>query len=441
MLSEKQARALVERALAAATLPEVTVHVTSRRGGHTRFAGNAPTTTGETDGVQVRVTAGRDGRHATVSGTGRDADGVRALVAQAEQLAALAPPDPEAVAPLGPQRYVPVREVDRAVRRFGPKDRARLAQKAIDVARKQDVIGAGFITHQHVGHAIGTSAGLRAWHESTQLAMSMTCRTRDGTGSSKAGAVSHRARDVDGVALAESAASRALRSRAPQAMDPGPVTVVLEPQAVADLLEFLSFGMDRRAADEGRSVFSAPGGGTRIGQSIFADSVTLWSDPADAAHPSSPIGPGGLPLRRQVWIERGVLRDLPVSRYWARKLGRAPAAMGRSLFLGGATGTAEDLLAKVERGVWVTRFWYNRMLNPRELVVTGLTRDGVFAIEGGKVTHSLKNMRYNDSPLTLLRKVVALGAPVRAGLSTGRVVVVPPMVVEAFRFSSLSDAV
>ena len=441
MLSKTQAKALVDRALAAAKLPEVTVHVTSQRAGHTRFARNAPTTTGDTDGVRVTVTAGRDGRHATVSGSGKDPARVAALVAQAEQLAALAPRDPEAMPPLGPQTYLPVREVDRAVRRFTAKDRARLAEAAIEVARKQDVIGAGFVQHHHRGHALGTSAGLFAWHESTELAMSTTCRTKDGTGSSKAGFVSHRARGLDPAALAETAARRAVRSRSPEAMTPGPATVILEPQAVADLLSFLSYGMDRRAADEGRSFFSAPGGATRIGEKLFADSIRMWSDPADSAHPSSPIGPGGLPVTRHAWIEGGVLRDLPVGRYWARKIGRGPAPMGASTFLAGGSGTGEELLAKVERGVWVTRFWYNRMLNPRELAVTGLTRDGVFRVEGGKVTGSLKNMRYNDSPLTLLRNAVALGTPVRAGLSTGRVVVVPPMVVEGFRFTSLSDAV
>jgi predicted Zn-dependent protease len=211
---------------------------------------------------------------------------------------------------------------------------------------------------------------------------------------------------------------------------------------VADLLTFWLSALGARAADEGRSYFARPGGNA-IGEALFDARVKLWSDPLDAAHPSTPIGGDGLPLTRTLWVEAGKLLALTRTRFWAQKTGAAAVPVPRSLFMAGGTGSSgslAELVRGVKDGVLVTRLWYNRMLDPRQLLVTGLTRDGTFRIADGKLVGPVKNMRYNESPATLLTKIAALGAPERT-VGDGPVFVVPPIVVDGFNFASVSDAV
>ncbi|RMG96447.1 MAG: hypothetical protein D6705_11210 [Deltaproteobacteria bacterium] len=440
MPSKAELRRIARRLLGKARLPETVVRVISTRTVHLRFFHRGPTTAGITDRVDVEVTASIDGRSATVSGmAARLADAERVL-ADAEALARIAPVDPEHVPPVGRVRMPAVRHFDRGLGNLSADGLQRLVRPAVETAVARGVEPSGFCRVDAMRIVMADSAGLDVADDGTHLSLSLTCRTPDGTGSSKGGIASHRGDGHDPAKLAAKVADAALRSKDPRPIDPGRYTVVLAPEAAADLLGFLRWGMDRRAADEGRSAFSKPGGGTRIGERMFDPRVRLWSDPADRRHPSSPLGPGGWPVRRHVWIDDGTLKDLPVGRYWAGKLGIDPIYMGSSMFLAGEGGTVDELVAKVDRGIYVTRFWYNRMLSPRTLTVTGLTRDGTFLVEGGKIVHPVRNLRYNDSPLSLLTRVEHLGAPVRAGLSRS-VVVVPPMVVREFTFSSSSDAV
>jgi predicted Zn-dependent protease len=208
-----------------------------------------------------------------------------------------------------------------------------------------------------------------------------------------------------------------------------------------------------RAADEGRSYFSKQGGGTRVGEKIFADAVTLASDPFDARVPGRPWaggggagGPGfggggaggftGLPARRVVWVEKGVLRNLSVDRWWASRNGREPVPYSGSLVMEGGSGSVDDLVRGTERGLLVTRFWYIRVVNPQSLQATGLTRDGIWLVENGKVSRPVNNFRFNESPVRLLQNVEALSAAVSTGT-----MVVPGIRARDFNFSSKSDAV
>jgi predicted Zn-dependent protease len=228
---------------------------------------------------------------------------------------------------------------------------------------------------------------------------------------------------------------------------------VFEPRAVADLLDSLSVAVSRRAADEGRSYFSKPGGGNRIDEKIFAESVTIRSDPFDLRVPGRPwiggagggfLGFGGfgggnfagLPTRKTTWVEKGVLRNLSVDRYWAKKIGEEPLPFSGSIVMDGGTGMVDDLIAGTDRGLLLTRFWYIRTVNPQTVQLTGLTRDGVWLIEKGKVAGPVNNFRFNDSPVNLLRNVEAMSAAV----STGNMVV-PAIRSRDFNFTSKSDAV
>ena len=192
-----------------------------------------------------------------------------------------------------------------------------------------------------------------------------------------------------------------------------------------------------RSADEGRSPFSKEGGATKVGEKIADERVTIFSDPTDAELLSQPFDNEGLPVKRTVWIENGVLKNLAYSRFWAAQKNTTAAGFGGGLKMMGGTKSTDELIAGTERGVLVTRFWYIRFLDQRTVMLTGLTRDGTFLIENGKVTRPLKNFRFNDSPLLMLSRIDDIGRAER--VSSG--MVMPSLRVRDFNFSSLSDAV
>jgi len=244
---------------------------------------------------------------------------------------------------------------------------------------------------------------------------------------------------VDAAAVGRIAAQKAVASRNPTSLEPGLYTAVLEPQAVNDLVPLLAPALNARTADEGRSPFSKPGGGTRIGEKVMDERVTLFSDPGDPLLLGQPFDNEGLPLRRTVWIEKGILRNLAYSRFWAQKQGKEPTgnALAGGLALTGGTKTTEELIAGCTRGILVTHFFYIRSLEPRTVLQTGLTRDGTFLIENGKTTRALKNFRWNESPLLMLNRLEDIGRP--EVTTAGRLMA--PVRVSRFDFSSTSDAV
>jgi predicted Zn-dependent protease len=201
----------------------------------------------------------------------------------------------------------------------------------------------------------------------------------------------------------------------------------------------LGSAFSARAADEGRSPFSKAGGGTRIGEKVVDERVTLVSDPADPSLLGQPFDQEGLPVTRTVWIERGVLRNLSYSRFWAEKQRVRPTAppFAGGLVLAGGTKSTEEVIAGCERGILVTHFFYIRSLDARTVLQTGLTRDGTFLIEQGKITKSLKNFRWNESPLLMLNRLEEIGRPVPT--TSGRLM--PALRIREFDFSSTSDAV
>jgi predicted Zn-dependent protease len=241
------------------------------------------------------------------------------------------------------------------------------------------------------------------------------------------------------VAIGRVAAQKAVSSRNPREIPPGLYTAVLEPQAVTDLIPLLAGALSARNADEGRSAFSKAGGGTRIGEKVADERVTLYSDPTDTGLRGQPFDGEGLPIRRMVWIEKGILRNLAYTRFWAEKQGKQPTgpALAGGLALVGGTKSTEELIAGCARGVLVTHFFYIRALDPRTVLQTGLTRDGAFLIENGRITQPLKNFRWNESPLLMLNRLEDIGRP--EPTAAGRLM--PALRVRDFNFASLSDAV
>jgi predicted Zn-dependent protease len=248
---------------------------------------------------------------------------------------------------------------------------------------------------------------------------------------------------LDPKLLGARAVQKTADSRGPLPLQPGKYLVLLEPSAVCDLLSALIGRLDARHADEGRSFFTKKGGGNKLGEKIFAEKVSVYSDPYDPIAPGGIYSTDGLPATKRNWIDNGVLGEMIYSRYWARKTGHEPVPFPTNIVMPGGSITQDEIIANVKRGILVTRLWYIREVDPRTLVLTGLTRDGTFLIENGKITRPVKNFRFNESPVAMLNNIEAMGKSERAigSESTELPVSVPPLLVRDFTFSSLSDAV
>jgi len=310
-------------------------------------------------------------------------------------------------------------------------------EACLAAALDKKLVAAGFFESRDGFFALASSAGAFAHYASTEAEFSATVRTPDGTGSGWAQASSWKGGDVDWAAVGRRAVDKAQRSVEPRRLEPGAYTVILEPEAVNDLMGMVRFALHARGADEGRSFFSKPGGGNRLGEKLFAEKVTLTSDPADPHVPAQPFDRDGLPLPRRTWIEKGVLKELVYNRYWAKKQGRTPTGQPPNLIMAGGDTTLEQMIKSCDKGILVTRFWYVRMLDPRMLLLTGLTRDGTFWIEKGEIAYPVNNFRFNESPVTVIANAEALSAPVR----TSAGVLVPAIKTTGFHMASISAAV
>ena len=442
LLSSEQARALADRVLKLSTADETRVNITSEWSGNTRFADSSITTSGGVTNVSVRVTATIGRRRASATTNVLDEQSLKRTVDLAISLARLSPEDPELMPELGPQTYPLIRAFVERTRDLDPEVRNAAVKRAVDAATAAGkpagtVFTAGFLRANANAVAVATSRGLFAYHQNTDAAFSMTSRTPDRTGSGWAAAGARDWSRIDPVSIGRVAAQKAVASRNPQAISPGLYTAVLEPQAVNDLVPLLANALIARSADEGRSPFSKAGGGNRIGEKVVDDRVTLYSDPADPLLLGRPFDLEGLPVGRTVWIEKGVLKNLAYSRFWAQKQGVEPIPLSGGLALTGGTKSTEDVIAGCERGILVTHFFYIRSLDPRTVLQTGLTRDGVFLIEKGRITRALKNFRWNESPLLMLNRLEDIG---RSELTEAGQMM-PALRIRDFNFASSSDAV
>jgi len=226
--------------------------------------------------------------------------------------------------------------------------------------------------------------------------------------------------------------------------------VIMEPAAVADLIGWLSFAFGAREAEQGQSFLSKPGkeagqgkgaSETFLGEKLFPEIITLRSDPFHPKLASTPWGSSLLPNEKISWIEKGVVRNLYYDRFWAEKAGKKPTPYPGNLVLDGQDNSLADLIASVDRGLLVTRLWYIRVVQPKTWQLTGLTRDGVFLVEKGKVTDPVTNFRWNESPAEVLQRTTKLTQPMRVtNIETGSNMA-PALITTDFSFASISDAV
>ncbi len=443
VLSRAEAQAIVESVVKLSKADSINVSLGTNWNANVRFADNQMSTAGSVVDAGVAVQSSFGPKHAVVTTNDLSEASLRRCVAESERLARLAPDDPEAMPELDAQRYVEVRSYIDATANIGAAERAQAALTALAPARKAgDIKAAGFLVMGAGCTALGNNKGMFAYHPSTSVNYTLTVRTTDGTGSGWAGADHPDWKQIDFEKVSLRAIEKARTSRNPQAIEPGRYTVILEPQAVGDLAQLVAGYADARIADEGRSPFSKAGGGNKVGEKIVDQRVNLFSDPADPQLLAQPFDGEGLPIARQVWIENGNLKQLQYSRFWAKKQGKTPTGGTTSLKMQGGSATIDEMIKSTQRGILVTRLWYLREVDPRTILYTGLTRDGTFLIEEGRISRSIRNLRFNESPLFMLNNLEMLGVSERlAGTEAGGAVVMPAIKVRDFNFTSLSEAV
>ncbi len=444
-LSRSECEDIARRALGFATAGETRVTIASGQQGNTRFAVNQISTAGDSYNATVTVQSSYGTRTGGAS-TNRLADeSLRDAVQMAERLARLSPEDPEALPLLGQQQYADAPGWSEATASLEPTERANAVRLIATPARAANLTSTGYLEANAGAFAVANSRGLFAYHRSTSCALTTTVRTPDGTGSGWAGGAHHDWARLDPAAFGARAIEKAKLSRSPVAIEPGRYTVILEPTAVGNLVQLIAGPLSARSADEGRSFFSRPGGGNKVGLKVVDERVSLLSDPLDPEAPAVPFTADGLPLARTVWIENGVVRNLAYDRYWAGRQSRTPSAVAGTLRMSGGSTTMDEMIASTRRGLLITRFWYIRGVDARTILYTGLTRDGTFLVENGKITRAVKNLRFNESPIFMLNNIEAMGTPVRVSASEaggpGTAIVVPPLKVRDFTFTSLSDAI
>jgi predicted Zn-dependent protease len=444
-LSATEARQLCDKVLSFARADHTRVNVSSGISGFTRTAINRITTAGETNDVSVRIMSVFGKRVASVDTNRLDDASLQRAVRDAESLARIAPENPEYLPELGEQKFMEVDGYYASTGDLTTESRARAASFGIKAAADAKFVAAGFIDVAAGSQAVATSNRLFGYYSGTGIASTLTIRTPDGLSSGWAGDEGADWNTIESERIAQDALRKCRDWRGKTALEPGKYEVVLEPTAVGMLMTRVMGAFDARQADEGRSVFSKRGGGNRVGEKLFDERVTIVSNPAEKNAESSPFNGAGQPTGREVWVENGVLKSLAYSRFWAMKQSVAPKAGPSNFIMSGGDASLEDLIKSVKRGVLITRFWYIRGLNPRIISFTGLTRDGTFLIENGKIARPVTNFRFNQSLSELLANVEMLGRPTRVSAdessSAGTPVVVPALKVRDFTLSSVSDAI
>ncbi|MCW3079732.1 TldD/PmbA family protein [Segetibacter sp.] len=436
ILSKEEAQTILKKAMAFSKAEDCTISLSGSEGGNIRYARNAVSTAGDINSMSLGVTSAFGKRTGTATINEFDDASLQKVVHRAEELAKLAPENPEYMPLLGPQTYPESITYNPATAAINPDKRADAVGKSLQVAKEGKLEAAGFLENGTGFNSFMNSKGLFAYNKDTDVSFSVTLRNEAGTGS---GYISKSYNDVarlDTLALTKIAASKANGSAGAKAIEPGKYTVILEPLAASDMVDNMFNGFDARNADEGRSFMSKKGGGTRMGEQLFDPNVTIYNDPMDPILPSSTWTGDGRPQRKTVWVDKGVVKNLAYSRYWAQQKGVDAVPPARRMIMQGGTSSIADMIKNTDRGILVTRFWYIRFVDPQTLLLTGLTRDGTFYIENGKIKFPIKNFRFNESPVIMLNNVEELGKAERVGN-----LVVPPMKIRDFTFTSLSDAV
>jgi len=405
----------------------------------TRFANNAIHQNVAERTTHLSVRPVMDGRTARASTNRLTGDAIREVVAEAIAIAKLTEPDPDLPPLAGPAQYQGVERWFEATARATPDERARAVAEAIRAVETAGQTAAGIYSTGESVFALLNSRGVVARHTETMARFSITAMAADSSGWAKASACNRAT--LNPLELAQTAARKAAESRSPRDLPPGRYTVILEPAAVLDLTGQMFPDFSATAIRDGRSFLS-----DRIGKRIFGENITIHDDAGHPLQSGAPFDGEGVPRKRLTLVDRGVVREVAYSRQAAALAGTAATGHGfplpneygeapTNIVIAGGETSLEQMTASTDRGILVTRFWYIREVDPYEKIFTGMTRDGTFLIEGGRVTAGVRNFRFNQGLIEMLSKVEALSAPVRASGEETFDMVTPAMKVREFNFT------
>jgi len=442
---ERELRAILDTVLRLAkqrSIPETEVHVEEVIDALTRFANNAIHQHVSEHGVVVSIRTALDGRTARVTTNRLDEDALRAALDDCLSLASSQPKDPQLLPMPGKQKYRAVQRFVPATASFTAEERARAVKRACEIAERRGQVAAGIFSTGQSQTLQGNSRGLFASYRQTQAEFSVTIQ--HGSATSWAKANSADVRQFDPLALSTTASEKAEHAQNPIELAPGRYTVILEPAAVVDLIGFLFYDFSATAVRDKRSCFSG-----RVGKTLFGENITLTDDVYHPEQLGMPFDGEGLPRHRALLVDRGVLKNLVYSRHSAKLARKKPTGHGfalpnefgeapMNLVLAGGNSSLPEMIATTERGLLVTRLWYIREVDPYEKIMTGMTRDGLFLVEKGKVGPAVRNFRFNQSILEMLRNVELLGPSHRATAEESFEMVVPPMKIANFQLSEVT---
>ncbi|MEL6390381.1 MAG: TldD/PmbA family protein [Bacteroidota bacterium] len=434
--TQEEARQILEKALSYSSADGCEVNLSGSDSGNIRYARNTVSTAGANSNQDLVVQSNFGKKVGTATIDEFDDASLAKVVKRSEELARLSPESPEFMPPLGPQKYDVAKTFIPSTAAIDPDFRAEVARASIEPAKEKDVTAAGFFEDSAGFSAMMNSNGLFAYNQATSVDFTVTMRSNDGSGS---GWVTRDFNDVERFDAAEAskiAIDKALMSREAKAIEPGKYTVILEPAASIGLLRNMFGSFSARGADEGRSFMSKEGGGNKMGEKIVDERINVYSDPLNTRVPTNTWTGDGQARKKTVWLEDGVVKNLSYGRYWADQKGVEPLPFPSNAIMAGGDASLEDLIKDTKRGVLVTRMWYIRSVDPQTLLYTGLTRDGTFYIENGRLRYPIKNFRFNESPIIMLNNLEALGQQVRINGN-----LIPYMKIRDFTFTSLSDAV
>ncbi len=433
---------IAERAARSMGVSEVEALIAAHRDALTRFANNTihQNVAEQAQWLSIRVLIDQKTARATTNRF--DADSIRSAVEQAIALTKSAAPLPDLLPLTEPAPIQPLARFDQATADATPSDRARIVAEAIRAVESLNQTAAGIYSTGQTMEAILNSRGVAAWHQETLAQFSITAMAEDSSGWAKASAVARG--DFDPVAMARSAADKARLSLSPREVPPGRYTVVLEPAAVLDLVGQMFGDFSATALNDQRSFLT-----DRLGEKLFGDNIHISDDVAHPLQAGVPFDGEGVPRRKLTLVDAGVPREVAYARSSAQRAGVEPTGHGfplpneigeapLNIVIAGGDTPVEKMIASIERGILVTRLWYIREVDPYEKIMTGMTRDGTFLIENGRLASGLRNFRFNQSIIELLNNVDALSSSRRASGEETFDMVVPAMQVRDFHFTEVT---
>ncbi|MCC0176008.1 TldD/PmbA family protein [Waterburya agarophytonicola K14] len=439
-ITQSEALALIDFAIAQSQADGVFVSLDACEKALSRFSENQISQNVRKNTFSLTITSYFGKRSATASTTQLDRDAIALTVKRAEDLATIAPEDPEWVELLPEQTYSSrIPAFDPPTATLSPLKKGQIIQQVCSLSQDAAVNGSGTLSFSADLYAIGNSAGLRSCDRSTEADFSYTARIDNGSSWNRCTAWSIEQLPI--MELTKKVIERAIASRNPQVVQPDDYTVVFEPSAFASLLPWVIWNLDARAADEGRSFMSLRDDsgkpiGSKVGDRLFSPMVQIQRNSAHPLLQGGRFFGNGLPNEELNIIRDGIPQTLAYSRYWAKEKSQEATGVMSPIVMAGSDKTVADLVASTERGIFVSRAWYVRYVNPRTLEVTGMTRDGTFLIENGKISYPIKNLRFNQCLPEMLNNIVGVSRVKRCGGS-----VIPGCKVENFHFSSITDSI